>query len=258
MGTQRIRCSEVWGGVRNIDVDIDTPGLAISIYSHAADGNSGGDLHYFSVCGKDMLTRIVIADLMGHGEAVSELSQWLYKAVAVRMNSLDGGSILSDLNQVIRYRGIEAMTTAAVIAFYLGDSHLYYSNAGHPPSLIRRRGENSWHPLDPKFMEPGTNMPLGIFSDAVYDQDRMPLLPGDRLALYTDGVTDGRDKNDEPFGTERLASALNENDGCDLRQVKNAILDSVRCHTGGTLDHDDLTLMLIEVSAQNPESVTPS
>jgi sigma-B regulation protein RsbU (phosphoserine phosphatase) len=246
--TYRIRCSEVWGGIRNIDVDVCTPGLGISIYSHAASGNSGGDIHYFSVCGKEMLTRIAVADLMGHGEGVSEISQWLYKALAARMNGLDGSNILSDLNQVVRNRGIDAMTTAAVVAFYLGDSNLYYSYAGHPPLLVRRRNKRSWRSLELEATERVANLPLGALSDVSYDQACVPLMPGDRLMLYTDGVVEARDSRDEPFGPERLQAVLDEAENCSLVEVKNAVLRAIRRHTGGSLCHDDTTLMVVEVT----------
>src|SRR4051794_33120768 len=140
----RIRCSEVWGGVRDIDLDITASGLTVSLYSGACDGGKGGDIYYFSVCGHDRLTRIVLADVVGHGKSVSRVSQWVYDALVRRMNSLDGSGILADLNRMTSRHGLTAMTTAAIVSFYIGDSKLYFSCAGHPPLLVRRRGHDQW------------------------------------------------------------------------------------------------------------------
>src|ERR1041384_444919 len=94
----RIRCSEVWGGIQDVELDVATSGLTVSLYSAACDGGKGGDVYYFSVCGSDKLTRIAVADVAGHGEAVSHMSQWLYDAPVGRINSFQGKAILPDLN----------------------------------------------------------------------------------------------------------------------------------------------------------------
>ncbi len=244
---RRIRCSEVWGGIRSIDLDIITGGLTISLHSSACDGGKGGDIYYFSVCGDDRLTRIAVADVLGHGEAVSHVSRWMYDAMAARMNSLDGNGILEDLNRLANGHGLEAMTTAAIIGFYIGDSNLYFSYAGHHPFLIRRREESAWRavPLKPG---PGpANLPLGVMEGVAYDQEQLPLAAGDRLFLYTDGVIETPDGNGDCFGLHRISAVLEQAGNGNLTAVKNSVLAALRQHAGGSLTHDDVTLMLIEV-----------
>jgi phosphoserine phosphatase RsbU/P len=96
----RIRCSEIWGGNTNMDSDVCTGGITASLFSSAADGGKGGDIYYISVCGSDLLTRIAIADVVGHGEAVSQVSDWLYQSLAARMNDGAGNAVLSDVNEL--------------------------------------------------------------------------------------------------------------------------------------------------------------
>ena len=74
----RIECAEIWGGVENIGADLRTNGIEVSIYSRSSDGMAGGDIYYFSVCNHDVLTRIMLADLQGHGIEVTQLSRWIY------------------------------------------------------------------------------------------------------------------------------------------------------------------------------------
>lgn len=242
-----IRCSEVWGGIRDIDLDITTSGLTVSLYSGACAGGKGGDIYYFSVCGHDLLTRIVLADVVGHGKGVSRVSQWVYDALVARMNSLDGSGILADLNHITNRHGLAAMTTAAIVSFYIGDSNLYFSYAGHPPLLIRRREHGRWRGVPLESGEGPANLPLGILNDVSYDQEQLPLLTGDRLCLYTDGLIDAPDAQDAFFGQQRLLEVLDRAGHGTLLEIKNAVLAAVRQHTGGSLGHDDVTLMLIEV-----------
>ena len=243
----RIRCSEVWGGIQDVELDVATSGLTVSLYSAACDGGKGGDVYYFSVCGSDKLTRIAVADVAGHGEAVSHMSQWLYDALVERMNSLEGNGILTDLNSLIHSQGSPPMATAAVVAFYLGDSNLYFSYAGHPPLLLRRKDDSGWKSLELQPSPTPGNLPLGLLREAPYDQEEAPLMAGDRMFLYTDGVTDGMNSGGDCFGYERLLEVLDLSDGESLAGVKNAVLGALRSQTGGSLGHDDVTLMMIEV-----------
>ena len=243
----RIRCSEVWGGIRNINLDISTSGLTISLYSSACDGGKGGDIYYFSVCESDRLTRIALADVVGHGEAVSHVSQWIYDALVERMNSLDGNEILHELNGLANGHELEAMTTAAIIGFYIGDSNLYFSYAGHPPLLVRQRDEKGWRAVPLAARAEPANLPLGIMNDVFYDQEQLPLSVGDRLILYTDGVIEMQDGSGDLFGSHRLLAVLEQMGNGSLADVKNTVLAALRQHAGGSLRHDDVTLMLIEV-----------
>ena len=67
----QIHCAEIWGGAAAKEDEVTTPGVHAAIHSSASGDAKGGDLYYFSVCGYDALTRIAIADVRGHGEAVS-------------------------------------------------------------------------------------------------------------------------------------------------------------------------------------------
>ena len=69
----------------------------------------------------------MIADVRGHGEAVSHLSEWLYEALEARMNDSDGAGVLTDFNDIVRARGFEAIATALVATFHRDKRLLYYS-----------------------------------------------------------------------------------------------------------------------------------
>ena len=56
---RRLKCAEIWGGIKNTDLDVCSSGVTVSLYSSACDGGRGGDVYYFSVCGADRVTRLV-------------------------------------------------------------------------------------------------------------------------------------------------------------------------------------------------------
>jgi len=243
----RPNCMQIWGGTRTVDLDVHAGGLCASVFSSACDARVGGDIYYFTVCDDDELTRLAIADVLGHGESVSAISQWMFEGLVDRMNALDGDSVLRSMNRLAFDRGIEATTTAAVVAYYRRSSSLYFSYAGHPPLLIRRRDDRNWSELTIARRSDPANLPLGILPDTAYDQPSIPFACGDRLVLYSDGVVEAPNKHGELFGLERLMDTLNHTADMSPARQKAAVLAAVRAHTGDCWDHDDVTLITAEM-----------
>lgn len=244
----RLKCSEVWGGVRDEDVDASSAGLEASLVSMACDGGKGGDIYYFSVCDADLLTRVAIADVVGHGNSVSRISEWLCEAMKERMNALEGNAVLAELNRRAVERGLEAMTTAGVAAFYRADGCFYFSYAGHHEMLIRRRSEARWTAarLERESAAPA-NLPLGVLEGVEYSQRKMPLYSGDRFLLYTDGVIEAPNRAGELFGLPRLLDVLDSAADRPLGDIKRSVLSALKRHTAGSLAHDDVTLLIFEI-----------
>lgn len=244
----RVKCAEVWGGTLDADMDVCTSGLTASLYSASSDSGRGGDIYYFSVCQHDVLTRVVVADVVGHGRAINKVSQWLYEALVRQIETPDSNAVLADLNRTATERGLEALTTAAVVTFYLDDYNLNFSYAGHPPLLMCRRSEIDWRVVNLPSSDAPQNLPLGVPFDAPYEQQRMRLAPGDKLFLYTDGVIESPGKEDDLFGIERLTKVLRETHGENLNEVKRSVLTAIRAYTGGSMAHDDVTMLAVEIN----------
>jgi len=243
----RIKCAEIWGGILAIDTEMTTAGLSASIFSTAHDGDRGGDMYYVSVCKWDYLTRLAIADLRGHGGQASRLSAWVYDSMQKRMNTTSGHKILSDLNGEVKSRGFDAITTAVVVGYHNTKRKLYFSYAGHPPAYVQLAGR-AWQPLELAPSSGPTYLPLGILPKAKYDMDHVRMERGDRICLYTDGVTDCAGPDGEPFGDTRLADSLNRNAGLSPADLKAAILRDLERHLGGCSPDDDVTLLIAEIS----------
>jgi len=81
----RIECKEVFGGIQNKDIEVSAGKVIASIYSSACCGGRGGDIYYFGVCRDGEITRLAVADVAGHGEAVTQVSQFVYDSVKEHM-----------------------------------------------------------------------------------------------------------------------------------------------------------------------------
>ena len=241
-----INCGEIWGGIRGTDIDAITSGVEASIFSSASDGGKGGDIYYFSVCASDLLTRIAIADVMGHGIQVSETSEWLYYSLRDKMNIPKDSEVLSDLNTLAVKHGYKAMTTAAVAAFNRQTKDLCFSYAGHYPILVRRTGESVWTSIELPKTEHAANLPLGIDAEYPYDQATISLRSGDLMFMYTDGLIEAPNPGGKLFAEEGLMAAL-ESSNSDPKEVKNSVLGALNRHVNGDLAHDDVTFIAARI-----------
>ncbi len=248
MSGHRIHCGQVWGGFAEEDQDLCSGDLTASLFSSSAAGGEGGDVYYLSTCGGDQLTRIVLADVVGHGAEVAEVSDWLFRAVESRVNDHQGHHVLAELNELAVDRGIDSMATLALASFALADDGATFSYAGHPPALVRRRGEGVWRPasLDPDAAR-HPNAALGVVPGARYDRRFEALGPGDRMFLYTDGLVEGRDPTGEMFGEKRLLEVLEDVGSAPLSELKRTVLDALRSHSPDALEQDDVSLVAVEV-----------
>ena len=144
------------------------------------------------------------------------------------------------------------MTTAAVVAYYRLESEARVSYAGHPPVLYRRASEKTWtyaRPPGRKGQSDGfpLNIPLAVDLDTHYGQLTIPMTPGDRLFVYTDGIIDAPNPEGESFGLVRLKDALEANAGAPLSELKSAVLKTLNQYTENELTHDDVTLIALEI-----------
>ena len=97
---------------------------------------------------------------------------------------------------------------------------LTFANAGHyPPILVRADGSV-------ERLVPGGPV-MGVFADATYEQGRVAIGAGDRLVLFTDGITEARDQADTEFGEERLIALAIENRACSAPALQARLAEAV-------------------------------
>jgi sigma-B regulation protein RsbU (phosphoserine phosphatase) len=122
------------------------------------------------------------------------------------------------------------------------DGHLEFINAGHPSPFLIRRGV-----AEEAFTE--GSYPVGLVPEAEYTAACLKLEPGDTLVLFSDGVTEAMDRDENLFGVPRLKEILSGQTECPLDQIKKCVLDAVDNFTRGAHQADDLTLLIVRYKA---------
>ncbi|MFJ6019490.1 PP2C family protein-serine/threonine phosphatase [Nocardiopsis alba] len=205
----------------------------------------GGDAFDHSVTRDEL--HVVILDAMGH-----DLASGLTASVAMagargaRRNGADLSQLTDSVEQALVTWLPERFCTAVFATLNLADGLFSWSNCGHPVPLLIRGGS-----LVDGAMCRTPELPLGL-DGLVPDTPprtvhRIRLEPGDRVLLYTDGVTEAHDREGRMFGLERFAdfviraAAAEELPPETLRRL----IHSIRDHQGESFT-DDATIMLVE------------
>ena len=144
------------------------------------------------------------------------------------------------------------MTTAAVVAYHRQEKEVRISYAGHPPVLHKGVAEKTWsyiRPFKRKGLRDGSplNVPIAIDSDTRYTELKVPMVPGDRFFIYTDGIIEAPNVQGEPFGFTRLKDVLDEDSNAPLADLKTAVFGKLNRYTEKRLNHDDVTLIALEI-----------
>ena len=117
---------------------------------------------------------------------------------------------------------------------------LVYSNAGHlPPIILDKQGEARWLKL-PK------GVVLGVINYPVYEDKQVQLLPGESIFVYTDGVNEAMNKNQELFGEERLLETMKGCSGLSPQELTQRVSSAIREYTLGESQSDDITMLTLE------------
>lgn len=258
--THTLRCLEVWGGSDSADHAASVPGLDISVRSRPLGGDAGGDLYLISSCSSGLITRMLLADVSGHGEQVAEFSRQLRTAMHKSINTIDQSKLARALNEAFeQIGGGEKFATALLMTYYAPLEHLIIVNAGHPPPLLSRAGSGSWEPIDLKHADVirsedndlrvgFKNLPLGIVGSTNYEQFAIRVHPGDRVVAYTDAFSEARDPaSGEILGIAGLAALLDGVERPEDGHLAGAILDAID-QSRYELGDDDRTLLTLSLS----------
>ena len=243
-------CSEVWGGNRPVHSPVALPGLSGVLFSHPCDGGRGGDVHYLSVCGSGVLSRVCLADVAGHGQTVAAIGSVMHAHLRRCMNQVDQRRVLGKLNRRLEALGLHAMTTAAAITYYPPKRSLSVSYAGHPPGWYFSRAEDTWGRLSLEARSSEAqfrDMPLAIEPSAEFSQRKIRTEIGDRLLLVTDGVLEAPGKNGRLFGDEGVDHVLQTMQSANCEKIADSLLTALQLHCGDVaLTHDDVSFIVVE------------
>ncbi len=181
---------------------------------------------------------VIVADVSGKGVGAALLASLLQGMfLAAPFTKLSMEEMMLRVNRFLNDRtGGEQYATV----FYCtveASGLMHWVNAGHPPPLLVR--------ADGKVegMNAG-GVPVGMLEDSVYPAEERRLERGDRIVVYSDGITEARNGAGEFFGVERLRSIVRAGGGC--QEMHTAILDAVEEFTGSAPQNDDISLAVVE------------
>ena len=200
----------------------------------------GGDLYDFFVTDENKLC-FAIGDVSGKGIPASlfmAVTRTLLRSISDKEKS--PSVIVSTLNKSLSYNNESSMFVTLFLGILdLSNGHLRYANAGHnPPVLLKKHGELS-------FFEKSTGIPAGLFEDAEYPESEKVLEKGDKLFLYTDGVTEAENANNLLFSDHLLLSILDQNKEMAPNELIHRVETALTCHVNGFVQSDDITMMSI-------------
>jgi sigma-B regulation protein RsbU (phosphoserine phosphatase) len=199
----------------------------------------GGD--YFDVIElSDRHTAICIADVAGKGmPAALVMSNMQAVLKSTASDVVSPAQLCERVNSIV----CDNIVANRFISFFYAildnqTRKLSYVNAGHCPPMLMREGGCL------RLKEGGPV--LGIFPDHRYLQEELELSSGDRLVLFTDGVTEARNSSDKEFGEHRLQEILREGRKLRAGELRDRIMETVSGFSGGFV-HDDAALMVLTV-----------
>ena len=200
----------------------------------------GGDLYDFFLLDEKNLC-FAIGDVSGKGIPASlfmAVTRTLLRSLAQKEK--ETSAIVSEINATLCQNNDSNM----FVTFFIGildtsTGELRYCNAGHnPPLLIKKEGNTS-------FFEITKGIPLGLFSEFIFKEQITKLSGGDKLFLYTDGLTEAENWNKELFSDNRLLSVLQNYHANTPENLVKGVLEAVNQHVNGNEQSDDLTMLTI-------------
>ena len=202
--------------------------------------NVGGD--FFDVLTLDAgLVGVAIADVSDKGVPAALFmmsSRTLLKGSAIGMG--EPGQVLGEVNDLLHEDNDTGMFVTILYAVYSTSSGEFtYANGGHnSPLIVHPDGSSSLLPLT-------GGIALGVVPDIPYQQQSINLAPGDLVFLYTDGVTEAMNAQEEEFGVERLQEVFATNPPKDPKEANKAVFKAVGDFAGDTPQSDDITCLAI-------------
>jgi sigma-B regulation protein RsbU (phosphoserine phosphatase) len=222
--------SIVWGGVN------------VETFYHPVR-TIGGDFGLVSALDEDHLN-LLVCDVSGHGIGSALVANRIYTEMMTQLRSGAGLDVmLRHLNRFVMHNIGNSVFffTVAAARIDRGGRRMVFAGAGHPPGMIVRDGQ------EPRLLE-SRSMVLGALPEAVGPEVTLDvdLQHGDRVVLYTDGITDVFDSNGNMLGVEGVQKFVRETSLLPFHQMKQGILDRVAEWRDGP-PTDDVSLVLMEV-----------
>ena len=223
----------------------DVPGLEIAFATRPANTVAGDYYDVFASSSVDPATPptylIAIADVAGKSIPAAMLMA-TFQASLKTLSSTHGPltELVARMNRYACSNSQQGrrFTTAFIAEYEPSSRHLTYVNAGHNNPIVRRRSGAI------ERLEAG-GIPLGVMEDAAYESGKCVLEPGDWLAIFTDGVVEAENTQQQEYGEMRLLAMLHSGAMTTPAILLNNIMADLDRFAGNAPQHDDVTCVLM-------------
>ena len=201
----------------------------------------GGDLYDFFMV-DDTHLAVIVADVSGKGipaalfmvtakNLIKSQSKLGYTADKIFYNA---NNSLCDGNE----SGLFVTGWIGILDTETGEFE--FVNAGHNPPLVMQPGE------DFAYLKSEANLVLALMEDMPYTKHKIVLKPGARLYMYTDGITEAVNTDNDQYGEDRLAAYLNHHKEDGLKDTLVGLRNNIDCFAGDAEQFDDMTMLILE------------
>jgi len=181
----------------------------------------------------------VIGDVAGKGPPAAILAAAIQGMVAAFASSGGSpGTILARLNGALLHRMAESRFATVVLGIVDPAGRMILANAGHPRAIVVRRDGSAVRLDRGGFL-------LGVFDEPRLEEEQVQLGPGDSVVLFSDGVSEARNRSGEEFGDARVLVTAAAARGNHPDRTVDGLLDAVWRFRGGTPPEDDVTVVVL-------------
>jgi serine phosphatase RsbU (regulator of sigma subunit) len=179
-----------------------------------------------------------LGDVAGKGPPAALLSAMVQGIIAAQSTSTDGpATTLARVNHAMIRRAIAARYATMFYAVLEANGRLAFCNAGHNPPVVAGRGGI-------RRLDVG-GPPLGLFESLPYTEGEVMLEPGDRVIVFSDGISEALSVDGDEFGDERIIDVALRTMPGDAGAILDALVSSVREFSAGAPQHDDVTALVV-------------
>lgn len=215
-------------------------GLLTEFYYEPMDRVGGDFFDFVAISEKEI--GVLVADVSGHGIPAALISAMLKIAFSTQTRfSRNPQTMLEQINATLVGKMKGAFLTASYVYLNLESKKLVHARSGHPPLIITRNGSNQ-----PILSQPQGKL-IGWIPELDIVEETLDLQSGDRLILYTDGITEATNSEKVMIGQDEWQQIVQRFKGYPLKEAKRLILDRIKEFTGNRSPDDDVTLVLLEL-----------
>jgi len=252
-----MQCMEVWGGSQLTTRGVEFGGLDAWVYSKPyGNAQHGGDVYYASSCATGRISRLLLADVAGHGDSVAATAADLRTLMRRFVNRLDQTEFVRLLNQQFTALSREGTFATAIVAtFFAPSRRLTVCNAGHPRPLLYRAAQRRWDFLGQEGQagqSTPSNIPLGLLEMSEYEQFDVELESGDCVLSYTDALMESNDADGQMLGEAgvlRIARLLGD---VEPQRLIETLLGEIAERFPENLSEDDVTVLVVRANGREP------